>query len=352
MNRIDLLKKLLPGFLPLIIFIIADEIWGTKTGLVIAVVFGIGELGFTWFREKRFDKFIVADTGLLVVMGGISFLLDNAIFFKLKPALIELIFCIILGISVFSGKNIIMLMTRRYLKNIILPEEAKRKMDQSLKVMFWIFCLHTLLIVYSAFYMSEKAWGFISGVLFYILFGIYMIFEFIKTRLKRSSVMNEEWLPVVDEEGNIRGKAPRPAVHNGSKILHPVVHLHLVNSRNEIFLQKRKMDKLVQPGKWDTAVGGHISYGEDLETSLRREAEEETGITDLIPQFLKKYTWESELEKELVFVFVAKYDQPVQVSHDEIDEGRFWKMSEIKKSLGKNLLTPNFEYEFRNFFMK
>lgn len=350
MNRLDLLKKLLPGFLPLLIFIIADEIWGTKTGLVVAVVFGLGELGFTWFREKRFDKFIVADTALLVVMGGISYLLDNDIFFKLKPALIELIFCVILGISVFSSKNIVMLMTQRYLKNMEMTQEARNLMNKSLKVMFFIFVLHTLLIVYSAFFMSEKAWGFISGVLFYILFGIYMLFEFLKNRFKKTVVSNEEWIPVTDEEGNIKGKMPRSSCHDGSNILHPVVHLHLINSQNEIFLQKRKMDKLVQPGKWDTSVGGHISFGESLETSLKREAQEEIGITDFEPQFVKKYIWESEIEKELVFVFITKYEKPVIINQSEVEEGRFWKIYEIKQALGKNILTPNFEKEFQDIF--
>ena len=40
---------------------------------------------------------------------------------------------------------------------------------------------------------------------------------------------NEEMFPIVDEEGNITGAATRGECHNGSKLLHPVVHLH-VNS--------------------------------------------------------------------------------------------------------------------------
>lgn len=39
-------------------------------------------------------------------------------------------------------------------------------------------------------------------------------------------------------------------------LLHPVVHLHLFNSRGELYLQKRPEWKDIQPGRWDTAVGG------------------------------------------------------------------------------------------------
>ncbi|MCP5103219.1 MAG: hypothetical protein GY950_07570, partial [bacterium] len=44
MNKMDILKALAPGFLPLIVFIVADSIWGTKIGLIVAVAVGIVEI--------------------------------------------------------------------------------------------------------------------------------------------------------------------------------------------------------------------------------------------------------------------------------------------------------------------
>lgn len=58
MDRLTLLKSLAPGFLPLIIFIIADSIWGTRVGLMVAVVFGIIEFLISYVRERIVDKFI------------------------------------------------------------------------------------------------------------------------------------------------------------------------------------------------------------------------------------------------------------------------------------------------------
>ena len=72
---------------------------------------------------------------------------------------------------------------------------------------------------------------------------------------------NAERFPIVDEEGKVIGAATRGECHNGSRLLHPVVHLHVFNSRGEVFLQKRPEWKDIQPGKWDTAVGGHIDEG-------------------------------------------------------------------------------------------
>ena len=81
--------------------------------------------------------------------------------------------------------------------------------------------------------------------------------------------------PIVDEEGNIVGAATRGECHSGTKLLHPVVHLHVFNAAGDLFLQKRPEWKDIQPGRWDTAVGGHIDLGENVEMALLREAQEE-----------------------------------------------------------------------------
>jgi len=80
--------------------------------------------------------------------------------------------------------------------------------------------------------------------------------------------MKEEWFPLVDEKGETIGKATRKECHSGSKMLHPVVHLHIFNKAGDLYLQKRSINKDIQPGKWDTAVGGHIDYGETVEDAL------------------------------------------------------------------------------------
>ena len=49
---------------------------------------------------------------------------------------------------------------------------------------------------------------------------------------------NEEF-PIVDEMGNILGAITRGHAHDGCKILHPVVHLHVFNSKGELYLQHR-----------------------------------------------------------------------------------------------------------------
>lgn len=77
MNRLTLLKQMLPGLLPLFIFIIADEIWGTRIGLTAACGVGLVELTYTWFREGHIEKFILFDTGLLLLLGEFQYFLKT-----------------------------------------------------------------------------------------------------------------------------------------------------------------------------------------------------------------------------------------------------------------------------------
>ena len=129
------------------------------------------------------------------------------------------------------------------------------------------------------------------------------------------------------------------------------MHLHVFRS-GDLYLQKRPEWKDIQPGKWDTAVGGHIDYGEKPEEALHREVREELGISDFTPTFMGKYVFEGKRERELVYVYRTTYDGPIQPSKDELDGGRFWTIQEIREAMGQEVLTPNFESEFQRFFSR
>ena len=157
----------------------------------------------------------------------------------------------------------------------------------------------------------------------------------------------QEWLPVIQDDGQVIAMATREYCHSGSGVLHPVVHLHVLDRLGRIYRQKRSMNKKCQPGKWDTAVGGHIDYGETVQEALMRETQEELGFNRFNPIAIKNYVFEFGSDREMVFVFAAVGNAfPIRPNPEEIEEGRFWTPEEIDEAMGKGILTPNFEGEF------
>lgn len=158
----------------------------------------------------------------------------------------------------------------------------------------------------------------------------------------------KEYLPVVDLEGRITGKALREECHfQNKKLLHPVVHLNLVNSKGDVYLQKRPLHKKVQPGKWDTAVGGHVDYGEGIEEALQRECLEEIGLEALDAVFIRSYIWETEIERELVYLYILKTDIIPQPDPYELADGKFWSLAELENPHIHNEFTPCLQQELR-----
>ena len=160
-------------------------------------------------------------------------------------------------------------------------------------------------------------------------------------------VGTEELLPVIEPSGLVIGQATRTWCHGGSHLLHPVVHLHLVDRMGRIYLQKRADTKDLLPGFWDTAVGGHVSYGEHIEEALFRETGEELGLVAFNPVFLEAYRWETERDNEFVCVFAAVGHPALEPDPAEVSEGRWWMPEEIEAAIGEGVITPNFEEEYR-----
>lgn len=159
-------------------------------------------------------------------------------------------------------------------------------------------------------------------------------------------LLHGEMLPVLGPGGVVTARMTREHAHGGSMLLHPVVHLHILNRQGELYLQQRSYEKDLLPGFWDTAVGGHVAYGETVAEALYREAEEELRMVDFNPIPLDVYEFEGIRERELVHVFACVGNFSPVPDGTEVIAGRFWKMEEIEESLGKSILTPNFEGEF------
>lgn len=162
----------------------------------------------------------------------------------------------------------------------------------------------------------------------------------------RPPVPKGEMLPLVEPSGVVYGQATRKWCHGGSQALHPVVHLHLIDRFGRIYLQKRSPSRDLLPGYWDTAVGGHVTFGEQPLETLFREAAEELGLQAFHPIPLHSYIYRTGRDAEYVLIYAAVGHPDLSPDNAEVSEGRWWTPEELAAVWGKAVLTPNFESEF------
>jgi len=156
----------------------------------------------------------------------------------------------------------------------------------------------------------------------------------------------EELFDIVDDDDEVIGRAPRSECHGNPALVHRAVHVLIFNSAGELLLQKRATDKDIQPGRWDTSVGGHLKVGESYSAAAYREMHEELGLSGLPLIYLYRSRIRNPVESENVRTYLAVSNAEVIYDPDEISSVRFWTHDEVELSLGKGVLTPNFEDEW------
>ena len=159
----------------------------------------------------------------------------------------------------------------------------------------------------------------------------------------------EELFDIYDSCGNHVGTAPRSRCHGDPSLIHRTAHVVVIHPENgDILLQKRNLNKDIQPGKWDTAVGGHLALGEDFETGAERELAEELGIENVRLFHIFDSAIRNTIESENVRVFGAFIADGFKFDPNEIDEIRFWSREELEDPENQKNFTPNLIEELKS----
>jgi isopentenyldiphosphate isomerase len=155
-----------------------------------------------------------------------------------------------------------------------------------------------------------------------------------------------EIFEIFDEHDCLTGVARRSECHGNPGLIHRTAHVVVYHPDGRILLQRRSMNKDIQPGKWDTAVGGHVMPGETYEQAAVREMAEELGLPETTPlKFLFDSRIRNNIESENVRVFSAVSAGPFNFHKEEIDEVAFRNIQELKQTKNRRTFTPNLVQE-------
>ena len=108
---------------------------------------------------------------------------------------------------------------------------------------------------------------------------------------------------LVDLEDNIIGTMQKMEAHEKGR-LHRAFSVFIFNTKGELLLQQRAMDKYHSGGKWTNTCCSHPRYGEDTLDAAHRRLNEEMSLA-------------CDLQYEFSFVYCA--DMPEGIFENEFD---------------------------------
>lgn len=158
--------------------------------------------------------------------------------------------------------------------------------------------------------------------------------------------MSEEIFDVVDKHDRVIGQAPRSEVH-ARKLRHRAASIFVFNSAGQLLLQFRSATKDEYPSCYTSSASGHLSAGEDYETSAQREMQEEIGLSAPL-EYLAKFPAGPETAHEFTVLYRAVSDQTPDFDPGEVAGVEFAGLDDIRQRIAAN--PERFTPPFRTLF--
>lgn len=156
--------------------------------------------------------------------------------------------------------------------------------------------------------------------------------------------MQEEYLNIVDENGNTTGEKELRSVVHAKGLWHRVVHIYFFRIKDdaiEILVHLRSKFKDLDPDKWDTRFGGHIDSGKSAEEAVLKETKEETGLEINLKDLLKGKANKYDGEKNKEFIYIYYYNflgnkEELSFDDGEVQKVKWMNENEIMDSMKSN----------------
>ena len=144
---------------------------------------------------------------------------------------------------------------------------------------------------------------------------------------------------LVDDQDNPIGVMEKILAHQKGE-LHRALSVLILNSNNELLLQRRALGKYHSPGLWTNTCCSHPYPGEDSFEAAKRRLQEEMGMSaDL--NFVFKFQYKCDfdnglIEHELDHVFVGVTDDTPHINTDEAMAFSWVSIEDLEESMKKN----------------
>lgn len=161
----------------------------------------------------------------------------------------------------------------------------------------------------------------------------------------------DELIDLVDENNQLLGEKKEKKQAHLDGDWHRTTQIWVINSKNELLLNKRSLSQWQDPGKWASYFGGHLKACEDYEEGAIREIKEELGI-GIEKERLRKIELRKNIgSNEFVQVYLLSIgdDEKFNFSKEEFEESIFIDKEKLFSTVQK---TPQNFSGGENYFIK
>lgn len=169
------------SFLPALAYWYLEENYPVSIAITGGLILSILEISLEYYFTKHVHTMSKFNFFLILFLGALSILGDDGIWFKLQPAFTGVGIASFLIYRLSLGKGMLIEMMDSMPNKAPIPEFIINSMEKHVAA---LFMLYGLFMVTVALWMSTDRWLFFKTIGFYIIFGIFMVFEMILIRLK------------------------------------------------------------------------------------------------------------------------------------------------------------------------
>jgi intracellular septation protein len=171
--------KLLADFFPILLFFVAFKMYDIYVATAVAIAASVVQVGFTWWKTHKVEKMHLVTLGLIVVFGGATLLLQEEIYIKWKPTVLNWLFGVVFLASQFFGDKT---MVERMMSHAIqVPEAVWKRVNLAWVAFFALSGAVNLYVVYhydTEIWVNFKLFGLMGMTLLFVVAQAFYLARF------------------------------------------------------------------------------------------------------------------------------------------------------------------------------
>ncbi|KAA6328997.1 hypothetical protein EZS27_022159 [termite gut metagenome] len=333
------------GFLPVVVCCLSSLFVSLGTAVCVGIGFGFLYL-FYWRKWKRvrFPNIILHISIGVLIIYFLIMLFSDFTFGNTFPLVLEISIIIPVFVFYLVGSELVRFFCRKKAfsdeRNIRHSIEASFVAARILLI-FGLIHLFVILIIRSpgsdtTVYCLYK----ISPLLVFI-FG--MLFNQIGINCFNKMMMSqEEFLPVMNEKGEVFGKILKTEIAENKTFIYPIVRI-IISVKGMLFLQSSDCEQI------DTPLQSHLLFNETLEESTGRIIKRMfSNGQRLTPIFSIVYRFRDVFPERLIYLYILDMENESLLHDKQHTGGKLWSLQQIKDNLRKGIFGECLEHEYEH----